>query len=287
MSMRKPKLILLLLFLMLNISLLGQDIVYDTLIGNRAAWKRVKEGSSETFVKTYYENMGFITGSKILMAAGIWDGLTENVDYKIYYFNYDTITYEFKSDVDLNLILYRYNYTETYFYNFLGLRKSNLGDNLFDGKYLIIYPITQGSQINVFQGIGKNRTLFLSVKPEEVNDNSYQDYQVGNEITFQVINGEKRGLSPIAKGFVPYEDYSNNIVLWPNPVSKILNVKFLENQELMVRIYSSLPLLMYEKFIDTQSIEIDVSSYKSGVYVLIISDYKTNSIIHVSKIVII
>jgi len=281
------RLILLLLFLLLSgFAALSQDIVYDPLMGNKSYWRRIKVGPNEKILNTYFQNLGIINKSKILMSAGIWDGLVENVDYKIIPLEYDTIAFEFKSDESMNLNFYRYSYNENYFYNFLGLRRSNLGDDMFTGQYLFICPIPSESQLFIYKGIANKRKLFLTIKGNEINENTYTDYNVNDEITVKIIHGQKRLMHVIVKEFIiDQNDYENRITVWPNPVKNILHIKILENPGLILRIYNSSSLLKYELPINSETTDIDFSTYFPGTYILIFTDKNNISILHTIKII--
>ena len=282
----KKIIILLILLLLSSFCALSQDVVYDAVMGNKSYWRRIKVGPEERILNTYFQNIGVISKSKILMAAGIWDGMVENVDYEIMPLNYDTIVFEFKSNELLNLNLYKYVYNENYYYNFIGLRRANLGDDLFTGKYLFICPIPPGSQIYVYKGIGDKRKLFLTIYGNEITENTYTDYDVTDEITFKVIKGQKRLMHAIIREFIIDEnDYESRIVVWPNPVRDILHIKILENPGLILRIYNAGSALRYEGPIDSEETTINMSSYLSGIYILVFTDKNNISILHTIKVI--
>lgn len=281
------KLILLLIFLLLSSFVaLSQDVVYDPLIGNKDYWRRVKVGPSETILNTYFQNIGIISKSKILMAAGIWDGLVENVDYTIIPLEYDTITFEFKSDEALNMNLFRYTYNENYYYNFIGLRRANIGDDMFTGQYLFICPIPPESKIYVYKGIGNKRKLFQTINGNEITENSYTDYEVTTEMTFKVIHGQRRLMRALIKEFIiDVNDYESRIAVWPNPVKNILHIKILENPGLILRIYTTMGVLKYEAPINGETTDINLSSYPIGTYILVFSDNTNTLILHTIKVI--
>ena len=280
------KVVLTLILIFITIYALSQYIVYDCLIGNKNYWRRIKVGENETILNTYFQNQGIISKSNILMAAGIWDGLVENIDYKIIPLDYEVLTIEFRSDEMLNLILYKYQYNENYSYNFLGLRKAKSGDDLFTGKYLFVCPIPLDSKISVYNGLGSKRKLFLSMNGDEIDENSYTDYNINKEVTFKIINGKKRLMQPIVKNFIINEnDYESRIVAWPNPVKDMLHIKILENPGLILRIHTLTGLTRYESLINSEITDINLSSYVPGTYVLVFTDNTNTSILHTIKII--
>lgn len=282
----KKLIFLLILLLLSSFVALSQDVVYDPLMGNKSYWRRIKVGPNEKILNTYFQNQGIISKSKILMAAGIWDGLVEGVDYQILPLNYDTVTFEFNSDESLNLNLYRYQYNETYSYNFLGLRKAQSGDDMFTGKYLFICPIPPDAQIFVYKGIGSKRKLFLTIKSNEITENSYTDYNVDSDMTFKVIKGPRRLMHALVKNFIVDEnDYESRITVWPNPVSTMLHIKILENPGLILRIHTVTGLIKYEAPINSEDTMINMSSYATGTYILVFTDKDNVSILHTVKVI--
>lgn len=280
------KIILIFSLIIYGILCFSQDIVYDPVIGNKEYWRRIKVGPSEIILNTYFQNHGIINKSKVLMAAGIWDGLIENVDYTIVPLEYDTITFEFKSDEALNMNLFRYTYNENNYYNFLGLRRANAGDDMFTGKYLFICPIPPQSKIYVYKGLGNKRKLFQTINGNEITENSYSDFEVPNEMTFKVIQGQRRLMHALIKEFIVDEnDYASRIVAWPNPVSDNIHIKILENAGLILRIYTTMGVLKYEQPINSIDTMINMSSYTPGTYILVFSDNTNTLILHTIKVI--
>ena len=79
------KLLVIILFLIFSSLTLAQDIVYDSIRGDRNYWFRAKGGENEQFtLALMYENQGMLTQSKVISSAGILDGLIPNKDYKDY-----------------------------------------------------------------------------------------------------------------------------------------------------------------------------------------------------------
>jgi hypothetical protein len=283
------KIILIFSLIIYSILCFSQDIVYDPVIGNKEYWRRIKVGPSEIILNTYFQNRGIINKSKVLMAAGIWDGLVENIDYAIIPLEYDTIVFEFKSDEQLNLNIYRYYYNETYFYNFIGLRKAQLGDDMFTGQYLFICPISPQSQITIYSGIGNKKKQFLILNGNEITESSYIDYNVDNEMTFKIFNGQQKLmrilLNPSKNYIFEENDFESRITVWPNPVRDILHIKIVENPGLILRIYSNLPLMKYEVPIEGDDNDIDVSSYPPGIYIMVFMDKTNSTILHTIKMI--
>lgn len=280
------KLIFFLILFLYPILLISQDIVYDPMIGNKEYWRRIKVGPTENILNTYFQNQGIISKSKILMAAGLWDGMVENVDYTIIPIEYDTIVFEFKSDESLNLNVYKYQYDETYFFNFIGLRKANLGDDMFTGKYLFICPIPPQAQIIVYKGIGNKRKTFLTINGNQITENSYVDYSVPEEVTFKVLRGQKKLMHAIVKSFIVDEnDYESRVSTWPNPVKNILHVQILDNPGLILEIRTLTGLLKYKQTVYGDMVDINFSPYSSGTYILVLTDQSNTNILYTTKII--
>jgi len=283
------KKLIILLFLLLSFSVPSQDVVYDSIIGNKNYWRRIKYGTSETILNTYYQNEGIIAKSKVLIAAGVFEGIVENEDYVFQPLNNDTLIFEFRSDEPLNLIFYKYYFNnESNPYNFFGLRKANLGDNMFNGKYLFICPIIPKSTINIYTGIGTKRKLFMSFKGNEINESIFTDYNVPSEMTFQVIGGSKQIIYTIIKEFILDENnFDNRVAIWPNPVYNNLNVKIVENPGVILKIYDNKPLLLYQEYVTAENVSIDVTPFlAAGLHILVLCDYKRGNILYVGKVIV-
>jgi hypothetical protein len=288
--MNKLRILIVLALLLLSFSLSAQDIVYDSIQGNPAYWMRIKGGPEQIDIKTSYENLGYLTKSKVLVGAGILDGLTAGVDYKDYTFNYDTLTYEFHTDVPINMIIYRYFYNDTLFRNFIGLRKAEIGAGVFDGKYMFICPIVDTkSFVNIYNGIGITKKLYRSIKLEDIIESSYGDWQLTNQVTFESGYISKVLRASKTDDFVTIviENPLDNIKIWPNPVSNgILNIELPDNTtRKIVRIYSVTVALMFETYIESDKLEMNVSTLKPGMYVVIISD-QTGIVLNKTKVVV-
>lgn len=282
--------LLLFILLLFSFSLSAQDIVYDPQIGNKNYWRRIKVGEKEKILNTYFQNLGLISRSKVLMGAGILDGISPNVDYEIYPLDYDTIVFEFKTNSLLNLNFYRYEYDENRHFNFAGLRKANRGDDMFSGQYLFVCPISADAYVTIYKGIGSKRKEFLSFKGSEMDEEEYiyTDYDVPDEMTIKVINGQRQILHAIIKRYIIDEnDFQSRVAIWPVPANTYLNIKILENSGIILRIYNLSGVLLLEKQVNEELITLDVSSYKSGNYILVFSDYNFGNILYSTKIVII
>lgn len=282
------KILITILSLFLTISSFAQDIVYDTIYGTKANWFRIKTGPNEIFHKIAYENQATIVQSKVLSAAGLLNGLEKNVDYRDYFFNYDTLTYEFETDVPLNVIVYKYQVNETVTYYFVAIRKASLGSGMFEGQYMFISPVAApGCEVKVYNGIGTNRQLFLDLKQSEISDADISDYMVSNKVTIQGIKVSKilRAsktrdiLTDIIDGFI------YNIEFWPNPVSDQFTLRIIDNKGVLVQIFDYKPTLVYEENITSEETIINVSSFLPGFYAVVIIDKKTGLIIDVLKII--
>ena len=280
------------IFLLLFISLLSfsQDIVYDSLRGNKDNWRRIRWGTSETLNSTSFENEGIIVRSKVLLTARVWDGLVQGVDYtlKVFPFPSDMLWTEVKTNTPINLIIYKYyGPSDTIYY--VGLRKAELGSDLYTGKYIAINPIVphRDCVVNIYNGIGSNRQLFLTIKENEINDGVIGDYELSNEVTVQVINGTNTRIFPRIIEFIEVDTAKYDIKIWPNPVTENhFHLEILRNDGLMMRIFDIKGSLLYHEFITSEETLIDVSFLKSGLYFVVITDEKMGNIYKTIKIVV-
>jgi hypothetical protein len=160
---------------------------------------------------------------------------------------------------------------------------------MFDGQYLFITPLfVIGSQVDIFDGVGSSRKLFLSLKAADLTDNSIADYMLSNQVTI-------RGLyvSRILRESKTRSVLTNpppikpDIKSWPNPVSDIFHIEYTNNPGLSVRVFNEAPILVYQNSVNTDDFTIDVSSYKTGLYIVVLSDAKTQTIIATIKMMVI
>jgi hypothetical protein len=277
--------LLLIILLLININSFGQDVVYDTVIGNKLNWRRIKTGSTEELISISYENLGFISRSKVLLAAGIWTGLREGVDYRLEDINSDTIIFEYKTNPPLNIILYKYYYNDSTYISFFGLRKAELESELFSGRYLFVCPVIKKSTVNIYQGIGANRKLFLSVK-EPIDELLYKDYLVSGQITFQTINGSKQILIPTVLEFIEDEPFTLKVDIFPNPATDLINIQILNNEGFILRIFDEKPQMIYQQYLETDYTTINIKTFKPGLYILIFSSKSNETIQYVHKLII-
>lgn len=288
--MRKIFLIILLISSLIFSNILeAQDIVYDSLRGNKDNWRKIRWGTSETLNSTSFENEGIIVRSKVLLSARVWDGLVKGVDYtlSIFPFPSDILWTEVKTNTPINLIIYKYyGPADTIYY--VGLRKAELGGDLFTGQYMVINSIipNRNCVINIYNGIGTNRQLFLTINENEINDGVIGDYVLSNQATVQVINGTNLRIFPRIIEFIPVDTAKYDIKLWPNPVIDNFNLEILGNDGLMMRIFDIRPSLLYQEFLTSEENIIDVSWFKPGLYFVVISDEKKGNIYETIKIVI-
>lgn len=278
-----------LVFLLCWFSLQAQDIVYDSLRGNKDYWRRIRWGTSENLNSTWFENQGIISRSKVLLTARVWDGLVKDVDYTLTYFPFPTerIIAEYKTTGPTNLIIYKYyGPVDTIYY--VGLRKAELGSDLFTGQYMIIDPIIPNPNcvINIYNGIGSSRRLFLSIKKSTISDSDIGDYVMSNQVTFETISGTNVQIRAKILKFIRVDTTKYEIKIWPNPVTENnFNLQILKNDGLMMRIFDIKPALLYQEFLSSEENIIDVSWFKPGLYFVVISDEKKGNIYETIKII--
>ena len=194
------RILLIILLLLFSIISLSQDVIYDPVIGDTLKWMKVKNNETTT-LSLFFENEKTLRTSKMLRATGFMYGLKEELDYVMHHYNRDTLMYEFNSDQNLNLIVYRYYYSDSVFCYFVGLRKATLGEDKTKGKYLIIIPVNSSPipvTINVYKGIGNLKTLFTSITLSNLNDSSLRDYDLATDkISIETLNGSRSLLRSI------------------------------------------------------------------------------------------
>lgn len=260
----------------------GQDVVYDASMGNKSNTMQIKGGEKETPLKLYYENIGILTKSKVVVGAGILDGLTRGIDYYMETVDYDTVYFEFNTDVPLNVIIYKYYYNDTVYHSFLGIRKADYGSDVFDGQYLFIAPYFQGNQvIDIYDGIGRNRIHQFTTKIGDLTEDSYRQYQLSNQVTFRSIYGsDSLRVAKTDNIITDIHEIEYKTIISPNPVSRELKIEMPNKNErkFKIRIYSLVVTLMYEDYMETTEKRINVSEFKDGIYFLIIFDEKGNMI---------
>jgi hypothetical protein len=257
-------------------------------MGNRSNWFYIKGGPLEKTLGIKYENQAVLIKSKVLAAAGLLDGMIKGIDYLDYTFSYDTMTYEFNTDVPINVIVYKYAINDTTSNFFVGLRKATLGSIMFEGQYLFISPlVVLNSEVRIYNGIGSGRTLFLSLKPSQLTDNSIADYMLSNKVTLQGIRVSRVLRASKTRDILTgINDINTSVIKYgPNPVSYNFHIKMLNNTGVVIRIFNNLPRLIYENRTNDEEIILDVSSYSSGIYFIVITDEKIENIITTIKMI--
>ena len=286
------KLLVIILFLIFSSLTLAQDIVYDSIRGDRNYWFRAKGGENEQFtLALMYENQGMLTQSKVISSAGILDGLIPNKDYKDYSFSYDTLTYEIKTKDSLNAYVYRFFYNDTTYQYFVALRKAPLGASVFEGQYYFITPLVSlNSIVRVYDGIGTNRRLVVTLVANQMDEFDIQEYELSNQITVKGVKVSKVLRSSKTQTFIGDEDdnidFADYVKIWPNPVKDILHIKMMQHDGVIINLFSTKPMLVYQKEVTSDYHEIDVTRYSSGSYILMITDMN-GIILYTGKLIII
>lgn len=286
------KLLVIILFLIFSSLTLAQDIVYDSIRGDRNYWFRAKGGENEQFtLALMYENQGMLTQSKVISSAGILDGLIPNKDYKDYSFSYDTLTYEIKTKDSLNAYVYRFFYNDTTYQYFVALRKATLGASVFEGQYYFITPLVSlNSIVRVYDGIGTNRRLVVTLVANQMDEFDIQEYELSNQVTVKGVKVSKVLRSSRTQTFIGDEDdnidFADYVKIWPNPVKDILHIKMMQHDGVIINLFSTKPMLVYQKEVTSDYHEIDVTRYSSGSYILMITDMN-GIILYTGKLIII
>lgn len=282
------KILIIILFLIFNSVILSQDIVYDSVRGNKDYWVRIKSGQNEEkTLSLMYENLGFLTKSKVIASSGILTGMIKGTDYEDYTFPYDTLIFEFNTEKNVNLLIYRYYYNDTTFYYFAGLRICDLGIPTLEGQYLYVTPlINVDSKVNVYNGIGANRELVLTLIPNELNENSLKEYLLTNKVTVQGIKVSRILRTSKTQNYITdiNKENTDNVKIWPNPVSTILHIQIIDKKEGIIQIFNMQPKVIYQKQFFSEYLEIDFQNYSSGIYLILISD-KNGNILYSTKII--
>jgi hypothetical protein len=286
------KIFIILLFILISSLTLAQDIVYDSIRGDRNYWLRIKGGQTEqTSLGLMYENQGVLTQSKVISSAGILDGLIPNRDYKDYSFNYDTLTYEIKTKDSLNAYVYRFFYNDTTYQYFLAVRKAPFGASVFEGQYYFITPLVSlNSIVRVYDGIGTNRRLVVTLVANQMDEFDIQEYELSNQVTVKGVKVSKVLRSSRTQTFIGDEDdnidFADYVKIWPNPVADILHIKMMQHDGVIINLFSTKPMLVYQKEVTSDYHEIDVTRYSSGSYILMITDMN-GIILYTGKLIII
>lgn len=283
------KILLSLIFLLFTITILSQDIVYDSIRGNKNYFLRVKGGYDEQKVLSLvYENLGVISKSKVLSAAGYLDGMVLGKDYVNITFDYDTLVYEFNSRDSINLLIYRFYYPDGSYRYFAGLRHAEMYDDMFEGKYLFIVPLTvDKSEVLFYEGIGSNRKHILTIKPQELHEGSLEEYSLSKSVSVKGIYVSRVVRSSKTDFYYPLDEPEHDVQLisvWPNPVGTILHLEFDRKEELIIRVFNMKPQLLVVNEINNDYHEIDFETYAAGIYIIVIAN-KYGIILNTVKIV--
>ncbi len=285
------KLLTIILFLFLSSLALAQDIVYDSIRGDRNYWFRAKGGENEQYtLALMYENQGMLTQSKVISGAGILNGLIPNRDFKDYSFNYDTLTYEIKTKDSINVIVYQFFYDDVTSQYFVALRKAPLGTSIFEGQYYFITPLVSlNSIVRVYEGIGAGRRLIVTLVANQMDELDIQEYEIGNQATVKGVKVSKVLRSSKTQTFINEGDsinFADYVKIWPNPVKDILHIKMLQHKGVIINLFSMRPILVYQETVLDDYHEIDVKRYAPGPYVLVITD-TFGFVLYTTKIIVI
>jgi hypothetical protein len=282
------KIIIFLFYFLVGLSLSAQDIVYDSISGNKTSVFRIRGGVQEKSLKVFYENSYVLTQSKIMTSIGLTDGLKLNVDYRDYVFKYDTLTYEFTTDCKLNVIIYKYQTGTLPTDYFVGVRKSILGATMFEGQYLFISPIVAvGSQINIYDGIGATRKLLTTIKQTELSASSIKDFELTSNVTIQCIKIGKNLRLNLFHGVPTKVDVTTMTAIkaYPNPTNDKFYIEIGNNEGCNIRVFNVTSVLKYQEksFLDRTTL--DVSGYSKGMYIVVITDANKGNILKTIKLV--
>lgn len=282
------KLLIVILFLIISSSILSQDIVYDSIRGDRNYWYRIKAGENEQItLGLMFENQGILSQSKVLSGAGILDNMIEGVDYKDYPLPYDTLIYEFNTKDPVNLLVYKFYTNDTTVNYYAGIRKAELGVSTLEGQYLFIVPlIILNSEVKIYNGIGTNRELFLELNQSQMSDNSLREYSLSNKVTIKGINISRMIRSSKTQDYVTKidEEFKSHVKIWPNPVSDILHLEMENSDKVIVTIFDMKPQMIYQESILSNYQDIDFNNYKNGTYIIMISN-KLGIVLFTTKII--
>jgi len=81
-------------------------------------------------------------------------------------------------------------------------------------------------------------------------------------------------------------DFADYVKIWPNPVADILHIKMMQHDGVIINLFSTKPMLVYQKEVTSDYHEIDVTRYSSGSYILMITDMN-GIILYTGKLIII
>lgn len=270
------KLLMVILFVLFSSSIFSQDIVYDSIRGDRNYWFRIKAGQTEQItLGLMYENQGMLSHSKVLSGAGILGDMIKGIDYKDYTFPYDTLTYEFNTKDPVNLLVYQYHYNDTLSHYFVGIRKAELGAPTLEGQYLFIIPlIAIDSKVKIYEGIGSNRELFMQFDQSQMTESSLNEYFLSRTVTIQGINVSRVVRSSKTQDYVTEVDkeFEKHVKVWPNPTDDVLHIEMENPEKVIIVIFDMRPSKIYQQESLSNYHDIDFSNYKYGSYILMIAN---------------
>jgi len=137
--------------------------------------------------------------------------------------------------------------------------------NAFDNDLAVFNTINSG------QGYQAGNPIQLKVWDsfsQKTNIAEYEMIDPYNEAYMMNIYPEEDGLFSIvkiAKGINATESNKNNICIFPNPASDILNIESINTLK-YIRIFNSIGRILFESILNTTTLNINTSDYQSGIY---------------------
>lgn len=152
---------------------------------------------------------------------------------------------------------------------------NNIDSILINGNYrkrYEVYPHYSGWTGYWIEGIGNTASLFLYLFPHG-NFNNYLSCYYEN---FDLIHDPYPQCCEFTTNIESINS-NNNLVVFPNPTSKHLNIRFSNEENRVIQLYDCQSRLILSKSFDNCDVKLSINDITSGIYILKIIE--NNSII--------
>lgn len=195
----------------------------------------------------------------------------------IFYETYISDSYPLKCYKAIDICV-NYSYDNTYLY-------TKLGKDI-NGYYFYISPIFEkyGQDLNGYDKYRRSWFYNLNANYLAIEarlglglvkcDISSYEYSEGYELLGYVKNGDTTGIVPSDSYMLSISDvnYSDDVLIFPNPVNDVVNIKSVSNNILTVDLYSIRGVLL--KTINLtkgdRKVNFNMSEYAKGVYIIVL-----------------
>ena len=136
---------------------------------------------------------------------------------------------------------------------------------------LAVYYGVNEAEVQSFDG--KNCSFYMS--PGNGHVFNYEIINNANSKTLIITNPVNGNKIYYNNSFLSTAENINKktFVIYPNPTKQMLNVEEIE-KNLSVKIYEMTGKLLYETLSDDKNIQIDVSGFQNGQYILVVENFK-------------